>query len=78
MILWDIYRKRGYLTPPGASAGRKSPKTFLTVDPRGRSYAKRHQKTLVGAQAFGVYGTVTLFWLYSEGDVFGGLESGIW
>ena len=49
------------MTPPGASAGRKSPKTFLTVDPRGRPYAKRHQKTLVGAQAFGVYGTVTLF-----------------
>ena len=35
-----------FLTPPGASAGRKSPKTFLTVDPRGRPYAKRHQKTL--------------------------------
>ena len=32
------------MTPPGASAGRKSPKTFLTVDPRGRPYAKRQIK----------------------------------
>ena len=32
------------MTPPGASAGRKSPKTFLTVDPRGRPYAKRQFK----------------------------------
>ena len=40
------YRVYQLLTPPGASAGRKGPKTFLTVDPRGRPYAKRHQKTL--------------------------------
>ena len=46
------------LTPPGASAGRKSPKTFLTVDPRGRPYVKRHQKTRTPLQACGVYGTV--------------------
>ena len=49
--------------------------TFLTVDPRGRPYAKRHQKTLVGAQACGVYGTVTLFCSIVKGYVFG-LESG--
>ena len=35
------YRVYQLLTPPGASAGRKGPKTFLTVDPRGRPSAQR-------------------------------------
>ena len=32
------------LTPPGASAGRKSPKTFLTVDPHGSSLRETASK----------------------------------
>ena len=46
LIFSEVLAIYNLLTPPGASAGRKSPKTFLTVDPRGRPYAKRHQKTL--------------------------------
>ena len=44
-----------FLTPPGASAGRKSPKTFLTVDPRGRPYA---QRSLDRYPRVGVYGKI--------------------
>ena len=47
------------MTPPGASAGRKGPKTFLTVDPRGRPYAKRQFKRQAWPPTrVGVNGTV--------------------
>ena len=60
------------LTPPGASAGRKSPKTFLTVDPRGRPYAKRQFKRQAWPPTrVGVNGTVAGCFAIKEGHVFG-------